>query len=225
MTNSVTVVQRSDNTKTGRIATTYAAQASCPVSCPFRNSGCYAESGYVGYVTSRLNKSKDGPIRIARKEAEGIRRLKGNRPMRLHVVGDSSTSETARIVSKAAEEYMEKGGQKVWTYTHARIPRAAWGKVSVLRSTHTLRQVESAFEAGYAAALTVKDFQDTKAYPMGRGIIGIPCPAQTRKGVTCESCQLCTRDEYLRKKKMVVLFKAHGIGIRKAMKHAYGKSA
>lgn len=217
---SVAVVRVSENDKTGKIACTYVGQRSCPHRCPLKGEGCYAESGYVGFITCKLNKSVDGPVRIAQREAKGIRGLLGDRPLRLHVVGDCATSETARIVSSAAEEYMLKHNQPVWTYTHGRIPREAWGKVSVLRSCHSLRQAEVAFAAGFAAAIVVKKFKSNKAYYIGRGMTGIPCPAQTKDNVTCDSCRLCAQDKYLIDKKMVILLEVHGVAKKKATEHA-----
>src|SRR5919199_1296654 len=49
----------SSNKKIGNAATTYAAQTSCPTSCPFFDGGgCYAENGALGkFVTAPLNRA------------------------------------------------------------------------------------------------------------------------------------------------------------------------
>src|SRR5262245_51876429 len=81
-------VETSDNRKLGPVSATYASQASCPRSCPWFGSGCYAETGHVGHTTRRLNRSAvRGPLAVARAEARAIDRLTADRLLRLHVVG------------------------------------------------------------------------------------------------------------------------------------------
>ena len=199
------------------MSATYVSQASCPKKCPFHCSGCYAETGHVGIITNRLSKSRiKNHVKIAQCEADGIRQLTGQYPLRLHVVGDSSTPKAAEIVSSAAEEYMAKFSQPVFTYTHARIPREHWGSVSVLRSCTTVRQTQVAYLAGYASALVVSEFESDKRYSLkqGRGMYGIPCPKQTGRMDSCNSCKLCFMDTKLHKSKNVILFKAHGVSKR-----------
>src|SRR5262245_8197094 len=92
-----TATEISDNAKTGRVSATYAAQASCPTTCPFLRNGCYAELGasFAGFTTNRLNKAAaaDGAraLEVAKAEAAAIATLSGKRPLRLHVVGDCRT--------------------------------------------------------------------------------------------------------------------------------------
>ena len=105
------------------------------------------------------------------------------RPLRLHTVGDCRNRTAARIVGGAVVRWLDRGGGKVWTYTHAGadVPRLAWGpRMSVLASVDTLDQVGKAIAAGYAPARYVADFPTgSKSWSEG-GIRWIPCPAQTR---------------------------------------------
>lgn len=208
----VMAIELSQNRKLGYVSSTYASQVTCPESCPFRNAGCYAESGRMALHTRRLNNSPvDDFIEVAEREAEAIRKLSGRFPLRLHVVGDCKTEAAARIVSKAADEHTSKRGQPVWTYTHAHdVPREAWGNVSVLRSCESISQVEEALDAGYAAAMVVPQFRQDTAYEVGPGLIGIPCPEMTGRAESCEECGLCMRAEKLRAGRRVILFEAHG---------------
>jgi hypothetical protein len=162
--------------------------------------------------TRRLN---DSPVtdylEVAQQEAAAIRKLSGRFPLRLHVVGDCKSAEAAKAVSEAADEHRAKRGQPAWTYTHAHdVPREAWGQVSVLRSCESVTQVEEAFEAGYAAAMVVPEFQKETAYEVGPGLTGIPCPEMTGRAESCEECGLCMRDDKLRAGRRVILFAAHG---------------
>ena len=206
-------VKKTANRKVGNVAVTHASQASCPPDCCFLGSGCYAESGPQGWVTKRLNKAALGatPVEVAHAEAAEIRKLTGKLPLRLHVVGDCPDAESARIVSAAADEYREKHGQPVWTYTHAwrTVPREAWGKVSVLASCETPVDVEIAKERGYATAIVVPEFPSKKRFQFA-SVDAIPCVEQT-KGVQCDECRLCFNDDYLRASSRTIAFKGHGI--------------
>lgn len=211
----------SGNAKIGDAATTYAAQVSCPSSCVFSaGGGCYAETGRVGkFVTAPLNaeasKVSATPLEVALEEAEAIDSLPtvSGRPLRLHTVGDCKTDETARIVSAAAERYMERGGGPVWTYTHAwaTVERASWGRVSVLASCETSDQIEAARSRGYAPSVVVEEFPTNTRYqsvPLGTEVL--PCPAQTAH-VNCSTCRLCMNDGQLLERGYAIGFELHGI--------------
>lgn len=211
----------SGNSKIGDAATTYAAQPSCPLSCPFLDGGgCYAETGRIGmFVTRPLNeaaaRSGATAVTVALAEAEAIDLLipVGGRPLRLHSVGDCSTDQAARTVSAAAERYMQRGGGPVWTYTHAwrDVDRASWGDVSVLASCETPADVLLAHARGYATAVVVEEFESDRKYS---GSIPesavLPCPQMTR-GVACSDCRLCMDDAGLRERGCSIGFEIHGI--------------
>ncbi len=207
-----TAVELSRNSKIGDASATYVSQASCPSTCPFRNSGCYAEAGITGIHTHRLNKSVEiDPLKIAECEAAEIRKLTGRYPLRLHVVGDCTNDAAANIVSSAASEHKTKHGQPAWTYTHAHnVRRESWRDVSVLRSCENIEQVRKAHEDGFATAMVVPEFERDTAYPIAEGIVGIPCPQQTGKAQNCMQCKLCMQDEKLLRSRRTILFSAHG---------------
>lgn len=229
-------VARSMNAKIGDAATTYAEQRSCPTSCPFFDGGgCYAEQGRLGFsVTAPLNRAAAmiaaTPEDIARAEATEIDaikvpksalslREKKRRPLRLHTLGDCKTDEAAAIVAAAAARYVARGGGQAWTYTHAwrDVRRESWGDVHVLASCETPEQVAEARARGYAAAIVVEKFADRKLY-QADGLNVLPCPAQTKKGVTCASCRLCMNEPRLYAKALTIAFEVHGtpLGKRKA---------
>lgn len=209
----------SKNAKIGDAATTLVEQRSCPTDCPFFNGGgCYAESGRLGsFVTRPLNQAAAArnatPEDIARAEAAAIDDLKvvAGRPLRLHTVGDCKTDEAARIVAAAAARYVKRGGGPAWTYTHAwrMVERASWGDVHVLASCETAVDVGAARARGYATALVVETFPSERRF-QSDGETVVPCPAQTRKGVTCASCRACMDSERLRRKAISIGFEAHG---------------
>lgn len=215
-------ISKSSNSKTGPVAATYAPQQTCPQSCPFRGQGCYAESGPCGFQTARVNRASEGLSRTecAKREASEIDALPGNRPLRLHVVGDCANKTSARILARAARRYIRRQRQPVWTYTHSwrAIARQDWGDISVLASCETTAEVMEAHRRGYAVAIA--------------GDAGVPdgfkrvtCPATKRDDVTCASCGLCWRREWLYAARVVVHFPLHGAGAKKARRAIEQKTA
>lgn len=233
---AVFAVEVTDGSKLGKVSATYAAQASCPSACVFRDAGCYAEHGPLSMLTTkRLNRAagtEATPESVAIEEAERIDQLTGTRDLRLHVVGDCSTEGAARIVAAAAARYTARGGGRVWTYTHAwrTVPREAWGTVSVLASCETIADIQAARARGYATSLTVQDHLTDKAHTLIDETV-LPCPEQTR-GVQCATCRLCTDDARLRDTGRTIAFALHGdrAGLSKARntlamrrREAYGR--
>jgi hypothetical protein len=210
----VLLQRASGNTKLGEAAATYVARQSCPADCRFRGAGCYAEFDNTGTHWRRASRGGEGltPLRLAENEAALIRRTPADRHLRLHVAGDSATDEGTRVLAAACMNYMYRGGQFVWTYTHAfrTVDRSAWGSVSVLASCESADDVRDAWGRGYAAALTVDLFHSRRAYTMD-GVRVVPCPAQTA-GRTCTDCRLCFDDARLRDRRLVIGFETHGSG-------------
>jgi hypothetical protein len=151
-------------------------------------------------------------VAIATEEAEAIDTLSGARPLRLHVVGDCTSDETAQILATAVKAYKRRGNQSAaWTYSHAwrDIKRKSFGSISVLASCETTEQVKVARAKGYATALVVDRFARTKAYSLD-GIKIVPCPQQTGRSKNCLSCKLCWTDARLRETGVTIAFEAHG---------------
>jgi hypothetical protein len=174
---------------------------------------------------TRINKKAKAkgltrPVDIARAEAKAIRELSGDRPLRLHIVGDCKTPKAAEIVARACHEYSRKSRQKVWTYTHTwkTIPRDKWGDISVLASCESIRDAKYAMSRGYAASIVrIKPFDKSFNY---EGLRMVPC-LEMVNGTQCDRCRICWHDNNLRKNKHVICFFVHGTGIDKARSAVY----
>jgi len=221
----VLAVEKSRNAKIGPVACTYVSQVTCPGAdpsdphrCPLLGSGCYAETGPASWHISKVSEGDRNAI--ARMEANAIDNLpspKVRRHLRLHVVGDSPTDDSARIVSAAAERYMERAnGGRAWTYSHAwrTVDRSSWGRVAVRASCESLQQVGQAIARGYATALLVDrhDSPSQKVNVGGRTLRQIACPTQTGSAGSCVECRLC----WTAGRDVVIAFAAHGNDKRKA---------
>lgn len=217
---------------------TYASiAATCPNTCPYKSNGCYVDgmAGYtpVGKLDQRAARWRYTGLETNMAEADAIDRLwpmgvprdgwKGRgRDMRLHVAGDASCTNGARILGQAAGEWGLRGGGAVWTYTHRwrEIARSAWGRwVSVLASVETIEDAEDAISRGYAAAITVLYFMTPKAFKVpGTRLRVVPCPAETRN-VTCVECRMCFDSEKLLRHGIIIGFAIHGIGRLRAARY------
>lgn len=222
---NVIVTERTENRKLGEISCTWVPQQSCHDDCPLKKNGCYAEMHRAGLHTHRLNgKARDLKmgldklrLLLARQEADGIRKLKGKHKLRVHVVGDCATPETASIVGQAMVDYENKRFKRpAWTYTHSwrRIPLKAWRGARVLASCETATQVRQALKRGYAAALVTPFHPSNKVYQY-QGLNVLPCPAQFKgkdgtRAVTCEDCSICQNPQMLRDRNLVVGFQPDG---------------
>lgn len=225
------VVLLSANEKVGAAAATYAPiEGTCDSSCPFysadgdQTAGCYAREGKVAMVERRIAMGLRGlsADTIAAIEAAAIRDaaelVPEGRPLRVHVSGDCRTEKGARMISEACEVWPGD----VWTYSHVwrTIPRSAWGRISVLASVESVNDARWAMDRGYAAAIVVdKHPADGKAYRVADDAKIVPCPAQTRDDVTCESCGLCLNADKLLALRLIIGFEAHGPGAKKAKRH------
>lgn len=217
MSKIATLVHTSKNAKVGLASATYVSvEASCPTDCAQRDAGCYAQMGNVGIHVRRMDRSsteqhKKNARIAANAEAKllqaAIAKNEHTLPLRLHVSGDCRTPSAAKIVSSAASRWKNR----VWTYTHSwkRVPRSAWGKVSVLASVDCPADIPKAVERGYAPAIIVPEHTSPRAQEM-YGVKFIPCPAQTKEHVNCVSCGLCLNANRLHKDGFGISFAAHG---------------
>ena len=207
----VRAVLVSGNRKLGLASATYVAQGSCPPGCRFRDAGCYAEHGYVGFQTRRLNRESRGRSHQALAEAEADA-LSGMPPLldlRFHVVGDTRSPHGARLLAAQAARW-EANGRRAWGYTHAtRVKRRDWGSASILGSCEDMKGMRSMVRRGFVPAIVVDRFP-SRSFSLG-GIRFIACPYQTL-GTQCVECRLCLDDGALRDKGLGIAFESHGQG-------------
>lgn len=223
-----TYVSRSKNSKLskdGSVDCTYVSiEKTCPSSCELKDAGCYGSLSFVAFTNNRLNKEAKNlsKLEIARFEAMCIDSaydggaIPKNRYMRLHVIGDSTTVKGTKLINSAVGRWKKRGdsSNKVWSYTHAwkSVPRKLWSHVSMLASVDNVKDVALARERGYAPAIVVAEFNGDKVFSIeGSSTKWVPCPAQTKEKVTCSSCKLCAKSDFLYSKNMGIAFEAHGV--------------
>jgi hypothetical protein len=236
------VAEKSGNAKLSKnenVSATWVPQVTCHSDCPLKKNGCYAEIGRAGIHTHRLNakayKTRKGEAalrrQLAKEEAKQIRGLTGTRKLRVHVVGDCATADSARIVGRAMVAHQKKYNKSAWTYTHSfrRISKKSWAGANVLASCETPADVELAKKRGYAAALVVPPHPTHKTY-QHKGITVIPCPAQFfrqngERHTTCEHCAICQNPDMLYKTNRVVGFQPDGVTTKRVLTVLHDREA
>jgi hypothetical protein len=233
MSKGAIYVEGSSNRKilgSKKVDATYASiQTSCPKDCPLKGEGCYAELGYVGITSHRLDDEAEGtsPLAVARAEASAIDnsykggKVPDKRDMRLHVAGDSRTIAGTKLLNNAIGRWKKRGGGDCWSYTHAwrKVPRIQWKNVSILASISNTSEIEDARLQGYAPAIVVPEHPSEKAYALpGSTTKFIPCPNQTR-GIGCTDCRLCFNANRLFDSNMGIAFAVHGVMKEKMKRH------
>lgn len=206
-------VSSSDNAKIGAMDATWASITATCVDCAWGKAGtCYALGGNAKYVVSALDaeakRARRGSVDTSFDEAAVIDAsyhtgepcetgVPAGRVLRVHASGDTSTIEGARAIAAAISRWKKRGGATAYSYTHAwrRVPRAAFGELSVLASIDNLADVPAALAQGYGS-VTVLVTEDTwaqnftirpdgdlvfKKFPVPRtttNLSFVPCPAQ-----------------------------------------------
>lgn len=199
--------------------------ATCPNTCTFKGSGCYEQSGASGRHSAARDAAADGwtALEVIRVEADAIDHLglygvpqdgaRGGRDLRLHVGGDVSCADGARLLGAAASGWHRRRGGRVWTYTHRwrSVPLEAWGPdVSVLASCDHPSEVADAWRSGYAVAVLVPNFPNgPRTFKLGSRTV-VPCPVEAGAQTTCATCRLCMHDLRLRGSNLVIAFRKHG---------------
>lgn len=227
-------VSNSSNVKlstSGKVDATYAAiNKTCSNRCALKNKECYAQLSFVGIVNNRLNlEAKElSALDVARAEAHAIDSsynsfsIPKEKYLRIHTSGDSKTVKGTKLINNAVKRWKKRGGVLAWSYTHSwrNVKRVHWDQVSILASIDDIKDVKLARKQGYAPTIIVPYHKTEKAFTLkGSNVKWIPCPAQTRDKVTCESCKLCMKADWLFSSKRGIAFAAHGVRKNSLKRH------
>ena len=208
---------------------TYAPiKQTCPDTCKLKNNGCYAALSFVGIINKKLeNSSQDlSKIDCARAEAKAIDNSYDKKVvppvfLRLHVSGESQTIKGSKLINSAVKRWKKRGGKQAWSYTHCwkKVPRETWSNVSMLASIDDYKDIPLAIERGYVPAIVVGEFPKLKKFEIKDSPIEfLPCPAQIKEDVSCDTCKLCLNDGLLKKLNVGIAFAAHSVQANKIKK-------
>ncbi len=228
----------SSNAKTGPIAVSTTSRDSCPNTCPFLGSGCYAEAGRVRIHweatgtpagQERPNSTNKGRGVDLETFTAQLRSLPRGSSFRHNQAGDLAHEDglinTEHVFSITAA--CKARNLKAFTYTH-HDTQHKWNRDTIATMNASGFTVNLSTEtldgADKAAALNIGPVCVTlteEQAPAGTKTISTPagrpvtvCPAQTIEGMTCAQCMLCAKVD----RKAIVGFIVHGTGKAKARK-------
>lgn len=205
---------RSGNRKLGGIPASITSRSTCPPSCIFNNSGCYAEYHVLASHWRRVGTGERGdPWETF---CDAVEKLPRGQLWRHNVAGDlPGYGEDIDHPALFALLYANMG-KRGFTFTHkdARSGRnhaavrasIACGFVVNL-SANTLEHADELHALGIAPVAVVLPEDETRSSlltPGGRRVT--VCPAETDAELTCAECELCAQP----RRKTIVGFRAHG---------------
>lgn len=217
---TVHLTLKSANAKTGPIPVSTTSALSCSDTCPFKDNGCYAESGPLALHWRAVTAGDRG---LTWPEfCDAIAQLPDGQLWRHNQAGD--LPGLGDYINPAAMQLLidANRGKRGFTYTHKpatpenlEIIRAANAAgFTVNLSANNLAHADTLADTGAGPVVTVLpiDAPAKMTTPAGRPVIA--CPAQTRDDVSCADCQLCARTD----RPTIIGFLAHGTGAKKAEK-------
>src|SRR6266478_7736912 len=213
------ITEKSANQITGPIMVTTSPRFTCPQNCAFKKHGtgplaglCYAEHGALGgFVWTLLDRSQAGRSILNGTRVYGfdellyiIRSLPAGTLWRHNVAGDLTSNDQRTIDAIALRLLTEANrGRRGFTFTHFDVLTNPINRDAIRDANANGFRINlsgNSFEhADELAALNIAPVTvilptgskgNTKT-PQGRTVV--VCPTNTRAGVTCATCQLCSR--------------------------------
>ena len=218
MITQVKLTARSSNRKTGPIATTMTSRDSCPSTCPFnKGGGCYAAGGPTAIHWRKLDRRETGtPIGDFGHQLADAKLAPGSL-LRWNVAGDLPHHDgtiNLPVLQQLVGTMVWGAKLRPFTYTHHvqsadNLDAVKWCNGSgftVNLSCDSEAQASRRHREGFAAVCVVPSDDARRSWFDEHGTRFQTCPAQLKDGITCQTCQLCTKAE----RACVVAFRSHG---------------
>ena len=209
----VHITKKSNNRKVGPIPTTTTEAATCPPSCPFINSGCYAKSGPLALHWHKVSNGTQSNLTDWDGLCSFIEQQPPGQLIRLQQAGDLPHQNGVIDTFLLRQLVKANKGRKSYSYTHHKhtphnikaLQQANELGLTINVSTESLEAADYVVDSYGLPAVTVVNSKDKppKTTPGGRRVV--VCPAQVKDGVTCSTCKLCSKQ-----RSFIVAFIAHG---------------
>lgn len=201
---------KSNNRITGPIMVTTSPRASCPMSCPLKGTDCYAEHGHLGHLIWKgLDRTRPGEtfannIRVYsfNQLLTAVRCLAPGSVWRHNQAGDLPTTDGVNIDHHKLRALIEANlGRKCFTFTHhepnhhnRQIIKHACNKGFMINlSADTLSEADELVDLNIAPVTVVVESNQKENLKTPKGRPVTICPARRVKGITCSTCQICTK--------------------------------
>lgn len=199
----------SANRITGDMMVTTSPRASCPATCSLRGATCYAERGHLGHwLWNHLDATppnSSGRIRVYNfhQLLAVVRLLAPGTVWRHNQAGDLPHDNGIIRHDRLLALIDANRGKHCFTFTHHDVLSNAANRVIVRQacdqgfminlSADDLDHADALADLAIApvAVLVPADRSENTRTRKGRTVA--ICPARRRQGVTCATCQICTR--------------------------------
>ena len=214
------ITPKSKNSKVGPMAVTTSTATTCPSACPFRDNGCYAESGPLKLHWLKVTKGERGDD--WKTFLGKIRDMPEGSKWRHNQAGDLPGDTQDLDSIKCADLARANNGKRGFTYTHYDVLDNFQNAIivnsmnnlgfTVNVSANNLDHADKLCDLNIAPVATVLPIEQTTntVTPKGRKVV--VCPATYKDDVSCADCMLCEK----RDRKVIVGFPAHGTSKKKA---------
>jgi len=218
----MTFLLKSYNRKTGKIPVSGSPGSTCPDSCPLKAHGCYAKYGPISWKWAELNDGRNKGISW-KAFLQEIRNLPDGTFWRHNQYGDLAHRDGKINLVMLIELVAANKGRCGYTYSHHEVltgPNAAWNRLAIRYannngftinlSANNLVEAVQLQKLGIAPVVSIIP-KDSPNVIRTKEMTMVVCPALSREDMTCEKCQLCSRQHHQR---AIVGFKSHGIGAK-----------
>ena len=214
------ITPKSKNAKVGKMAVTTSTATTCPSACPFKDNGCYAESGPLKLHWLKVTKGERGDDWST--FLDKIKELPDGSKWRHNQAGDLPGDTQNLDDVKCVELAKANEGKRGFTYTHYDVLDNLQNAITVNIMNHlgftvnvsanNLRHADKLCDLNIAPVATVLPIEQTTntVTPKGRKVV--VCPATYKDDVSCADCMLCEK----RDRKVIVGFPAHGTSKKRA---------
>ncbi len=207
---------KSGNRKTGPIAVSTTSADSCPISCPLKSAGCYADTGPLALHWRKVGGERGVNLKSFTASLES---LPSKAPFRHNQAGDLPQIDGALDGLACSQIGWAASHLRGFTYTHhvptahnLPILQALNSNLAVNLSADNLTEADELAGLGLPVVSVVpRDTPKRFVTPAGRR--GIVCPAQEKgTNTTCATCMVCEK----RDRNYIVGFRAHGAQAKQA---------
>ena len=217
---------KSANSKTGPMAVSTTAKASCPDKCPLKKAGCFADGGPLQLHWEQVSQGNRGvdfddfllQLAALPRGAEYRHNQAGDLPP------DKTKKDTIDAVKLAAlASVIRRRRIKGFTYTHypvidnevnqAAIKAANDDGFTINLSANNISEVDELLALNIAPVAVIMPLSAPKVSFTDQANKIVICPAQTNKKTTCMDCMLCAKSD----RSFSIGFYPHGASAKKAI--------
>jgi hypothetical protein len=217
---------KSANSKTGPMAVSTTAKASCPDKCPLKKAGCFADGGPLQLHWEQVSQNKRGvdfndfllQLTALKKGAEYRHNQAGDLPPDETKI---NTIDAVKLAALAAIVKLRK--LRAFTYTHypvidneinqQAIKAANDSGFTINLSANNISEVDELLALNVAPVAVIMPLNASKVSFTNQGNKIVICPAQTNAKTTCVDCMLCQNSD----RSFSIGFYPHGSSAKKAI--------